>query len=200
MFDEIGENPSMSVSKLNEIRAQYELESITEAIEEEMLVENYEETIESIHEEILEPEIIEEYIFEEEDTEPEQQQENETKSCSKRPLDKTDGDKLFNFKCHECDEEFAKMQLLTAHCKSAHNTKPQIECVCGKKLSTWKRLLEHKAKHFQNDENSGFTCVQCNLNYKTLQAYEKHKEKKHGENAEKFICSRELLCDCYEYL
>jgi uncharacterized C2H2 Zn-finger protein len=37
-----------------------------------------------------------------------------------------------------------------------------------------------------------FKCFECNLQYKSLNSYEKHLVKKHGKNEQKFICSRKL--------
>lgn len=104
----------------------------------------------------------------------------------KEKMPRSEIEKLYSFKCHVCDEEFSKMQNLTDHCKNLHNVAPQVDCHCGKKLSTWKRLMDHRLRHKGNDE---LQCLDCKLIYKTQQAYEKHVEKKHGKNAIKFICS-----------
>lgn len=196
MFEEL--EGVKSLDEINAIRSRYDLEpgiilddqndpnssQLPLLVKDESVI--YTESIEIDDSEVIDEEIIEtEYIIEEhlDDSETER---NLTK---KQSQNKSDIEKLYQFKCHECNQEFTKMNLLSVHCKQEHNTKPQVECLCGKKLSTWKRLMDHKARHFK-DENA-LKCAECNLHYKTAAAYEKHLEKKHGDNAEKFICSRE---------
>ena len=202
MFGEIYGNKSLD--EINSIRSRYNLElgtiieenhensfgQINLIVKDECDIHN--ESIEIDDSEIIEQEVIEEeFIIEEHLEEADVKDFNiidSKKALKKQSINKTDLEKLYQFKCHECNEEFMKMHPLAVHCKQEHNTKPQVECLCGKKLSTWKRLMDHKARHFK-DENP-YRCNECNLHYKTIAAYEKHLEKKHGENAEKFICSR----------
>ncbi len=68
-------------------------------------------------------------------------------------LEKTDEEKLFDFTCHVCRREFVKMRHLMDHCKTEHNCLAQVNCVCGKVLATWNRLLVHKRKHFPDRPN-----------------------------------------------
>lgn len=197
MFTELDENKSLD--DINTIRSRYNLDPgiiieetndstyghIVVNVEEEICTES----IENDESEIIEQEIIEEdFKIEEHFTETDNL--SNKKIHKKQSPNRNEIEKLYQFKCHECNLEFPKMHSLTIHCKQEHNTKPQVECLCGKKLSTWKRLMDHKARHFKDD--NAFKCAECNLHYKTLAAYEKHLEKKHGENAEKFICSRKL--------
>ncbi|XP_070490842.1 gastrula zinc finger protein XlCGF26.1-like [Chironomus tepperi] len=201
MFGELCGNKSLD--EINSIRSRYNLEvgtiieenhdnsfgQIHVIVKDEPDIHN--ESIEIDDSEIIEQEVIEEeFIIEEHLEEADVKDFNiiDKKALKKQSINKTELEKLFQFKCHECNEEFMKMHPLAVHCKQEHNTKPQVECLCGKKLSSWKRLMDHKARHFK-DENP-FRCTECNLHYKTIVAYEKHLEKKHGENAEKFICSQ----------
>ncbi|CRL07503.1 CLUMA_CG020469, isoform A [Clunio marinus] len=109
-----------------------------------------------------------------------------TNRKTKEKNEQTDTEKLYEFKCHVCNEEFTKMPLLTRHCHAVHQTTPQVLCFCGTFLSSWKRLMAHKSKHIKDD--NGFKCNKCSISYKTLSAYEKHLNTKHGPNAVKFIC------------
>lgn len=101
---------------------------------------------------------------------------------------KTENEKLYEFKCHVCGQEFSKMQVLSAHCRIEHQTQAQVSCWCGKLLSSWKRLMAHKSKHIQ--DNDEFACKLCSISYKKKSAFDKHVKTKHGPNAEKFICSQ----------
>lgn len=111
----------------------------------------------------------------------------ENESFQVEKMTKSEIEKLYQFKCHVCFEEFSKMQQLTTHCKKDHKEAAQVECICGKRLSSWKRLMDHRTRHFKDKD--GYKCNECKLNYKTQQAYDKHMRTKHGENAIKFICS-----------
>lgn len=118
---------------------------------------------------------------------PSPSQDNRRKSYRRKNLEKTENEKLYEFKCHICDLEFSKMQLLSAHCRSSHQTNPQVLCWCGVVLSTWKRLMAHKSKHIKEDDE--FNCSKCNISYKTKSAFEKHNLTKHGPDAVRFMCA-----------
>jgi Zinc-finger double-stranded RNA-binding/Zinc finger, C2H2 type len=178
MFEEILLEPS--TSNLNAIRAKYELlpiieENDLEKTEEESMV-FYEEGNDDFQAEyIIEEEHLEDHL------------EEAAEKCNK-PATKENIERLFLFKCHVCCEEFPKMQQLSTHCKSIHNETPLVECVCGKILSSWKRLMDHRARHLK-DENE-YKCTECKLSYKTQLAYQKHIEKKHGKyEVNKFVCT-----------
>lgn len=106
----------------------------------------------------------------------------------RKNLHKTENEKLYEFKCHKCAEEFPKMQMLSSHCRSEHQTIPQVLCWCGTVLSTWKRLMAHKSKHI--NEADEFTCGLCRISYKKKSAFDKHNATRHGPDAERFICSQ----------
>lgn len=82
--------------------------------------------------------------------------------------------------------EFPKMSLLAAHCKNSHNCLPQVNCVCGKTLGTWKRLLIHKRKHLK--ESNGFQCSECSMFYLRKSSLEAHILSKHGPDKKVFEC------------
>lgn len=101
-------------------------------------------------------------------------------------LEKTEAEKLFKFKCHICDEpEYTKMFLLKAHCQKLHNCLPSVQCTCGKMLSTWRRLLIHKEKHFPR-ENCQTKCSDCGLVFANLKNLDNHIEKAHKNT---YVCS-----------
>lgn len=92
------------------------------------------------------------------------------------PTEKTEDEKLFTFQCHICSHpEFLKMKLLSMHCRQIHSSLPQVRCCsedCGAVLSTWRRLLIHKEKHFPNEER--LRCPECLKVYSTLAGLERH--------------------------
>jgi hypothetical protein len=102
------------------------------------------------------------------------------------PTIKTEEEELFTFQCHICPHpEFLKMKLLTLHCKTIHGCLPVVKCCsdkCEATLSTWRRLLIHKEKHFPS--SNSFKCPQCPMVYKHATALNKHIES-HKRN---FIC------------
>jgi hypothetical protein len=125
-------------------------EQIEEIYEDEEIIQNVEE---EIYLEALEAETeTEETIFQDEE--------------SFKKLDKTEDEKYFRFQCHICDEpEFQNMRSLTNHCKSIHDALPLVKCCsenCNSVLSTWRRLLIHKEKHFPSETSSKFRCDSCN--------------------------------------
>lgn len=113
---------------------------------------------------------------------------SKTSKSQKRTVKRTENEKLYEFKCHICGVEFSKMQLLTTHCKSSHQSFPKVLCWCGAVLSTWKRLMSHKSKHLK--QNDQFSCTECKISYKTRIAFEKHFSMKHGPDKERFICTQ----------
>lgn len=157
----------------------------------------YEETGEEIVTESLEGEssliIQEDFVVEEEiyleqldedsevieyshDDPDEVSQKRKNHSSSNR---KTEEEKLFCFSCHICSNlEFQNMKALAGHCKEFHNCMPQVKCCsdeCDSVLSTWRRLMIHKEKHFPNDDK--LRCPQCQKVYITAAGLEKHIEK-----------------------
>lgn len=102
-----------------------------------------------------------------------------------------DDEKLFTFICHKCDvAEFDKMYQLSSHTRSKHNCLPQVKCFCDKFISTSKGLMRHRAKHFPKPTD--LRCSACNKLFKTHEWLKKHFEKFHGNNKQRFICSREF--------
>lgn len=135
--------------------------------------------------EFINEEYIEEHLQEEPPTpDPEKLK----RRPQKKNLQKTENEKLYEFKCHKCPQEFPKMQMLSSHCRSEHQTNPQVLCWCGTVLSTWKRLMAHKSKHINEAEE--FTCEICRISYKKKTAFEKHYESRHGPDAVRFICTQ----------
>lgn len=101
--------------------------------------------------------------------------------------EKTEDEKLFQFKCHICSHpEFLKMKALLLHCRQKHNCLPRVSCCsqeCGAILSTWRRLLIHKDKHFPDD--SLLRCQECMKSYATVAGLERHQLR----HKIRFICS-----------
>lgn len=88
----------------------------------------------------------------------------------------TDVERMFSFQCHLCShEEFTKMNLLARHCKEVHNALPMVKCCsdeCETVLSTWRRLMIHKEKHFPHDDQ--IKCNECQKVYSSEARLEKH--------------------------
>jgi uncharacterized Zn-finger protein len=84
------------------------------------------------------------------------------------------------------------MTTLSAHCRKIHDCLPEVMCYCGKTLSTWKRLLVHKQKHFP--EKFQYECDECRMVYKLKTSYLNHLKSKHGPDAKKFICTECSKC------
>lgn len=80
------------------------------------------------------------------------------------------------------------MPQLIRHCREFHNCIPKVNCICGKQLSTWKRLMIHKNKHFPDQVT--FDCKECKMSYKLKSTYESHMLQKHGPNAIKLGCTK----------
>lgn len=78
---------------------------------------------------------------------PSKSDSNLKRIAGRKKLEKTEAEKLFEFICHVCKQEFNKMNFLSNHTKSEHDCLPQVSCLCGKLLGTWKRLMTHKQKH-----------------------------------------------------
>lgn len=100
--------------------------------------------------------------------------------------EKTEDEKLFTFQCHLCyHPEFTKMNILSLHCKQVHNSSPRVLCCyaeCGAVLSTWRRLMIHKEKHFPNDDQ--LRCSECLKVYITPAGLLRHME----SHKLRFIC------------
>ncbi|CAO1437229.1 unnamed protein product [Diamesa tonsa] len=71
--------------------------------------------------------------------------------------------KNFEFICHICRIEFKGLRPLAKHTKEEHNCKPQVECVCGKKIFNNQTLINHREKHFH--QSPAFTCKSCSKAY-----------------------------------
>jgi KRAB domain-containing zinc finger protein len=84
------------------------------------------------------------------------------------------------------------MSQLSSHCRKSHQCLPQVHCLCGKSLSTWKRLLIHKQKHFP--EKFDYECKECKMVYKMKASFLNHMKQKHGPDARKFVCSQCARC------
>ena len=178
----------LTLQRLNTYRDHFSLTRIPEVKKEQTHFDYLEQDSESEAEVIEEPQIIEEFYEDEEIIEnvaneiylednlelDESMQSEETIYSSEDVGDlyqkshgraeKTEDEKLFNFKCQICVEEFINMRLLTQHCKSVHNTIPLVKCCsesCGKTLSTWRRLIIHKEKHFPNENSAKLRCEIC---------------------------------------
>lgn len=189
MFNELnqhqGENP-LSLEELNLVRTHFGLSQCTEFVEDDLegvTVQPNSEIKEEIDQDVVQ--FIDECGSEIDDKQ--ETSNSKRKSYHKRNLEKTESEKLYEFKCHICDLEFPKMQLLSVHCRSIHQTSPKVLCWCGAILSTWKRLMAHKSKHIKEDDEYG--CKNCKISYKTKSAFEKHNILKHGPDAVKFMCS-----------
>lgn len=84
------------------------------------------------------------------------------------------------------------MSQLTNHCRRLHACLPEVVCYCGKTVSTWKRLLVHKQKHFP--EKFAYECKECKMVYKMKASYLNHMKQKHGPDAKRFVCSQCAKC------
>jgi hypothetical protein len=92
----------------------------------------------------------------------------------------TENEKFFTFQCHICDNLiFSQFRDLQNHTKNVHNALPQVACCsqkCGKILSTWRRLMIHKEKHFPSPSDDVLRCEQCYRIFTTEAGFEKHKK------------------------
>lgn len=176
-----------------EIEEKDDEEIVTEILDEaesSLIVQDEEFSIE---EEVFMEEEVEDYITEDNITEDFNQQSQprpQQKIFAKQRnlvTEKTEDEKLFTFQCHLCTQpEFLKMKLLALHCKEIHDCLPLVHCCspdCEAVLSTWRRLLIHKEKHFPNDEN--LRCPECQKVYVTTAGFNKHMEKHNL----RFVCS-----------
>lgn len=97
----------------------------------------------------------------------------------------TENEKLFNFQCHICENLiYSKFRDLLNHAKKIHNCLPQVVCCskkCGKILSTWRRLMIHKEKHFPSPSDAVLRCDECYRIFTTNSGFEKHKKVRGGE-------------------
>lgn len=162
--------------------------------EDEILTETIEELDSSL---IVKDEYeIEEEVYLEEEIQDESQETetyyfDEHESLVSKPrsevLSQTDDEGLFSFQCHACNQPaYLKMKQLAQHCKNNHNCLPQVKCCsseCDAVLSTWRRLMIHKEKHFPNYDR--LRCPQCQKVYMTEAGFEKHKK----SHSVRYICS-----------
>lgn len=188
MFTEVkGSNKD----QINSIRMQYELPPLPTEIYEDndqvQIIMKFEDSENIVHSITMINNESEDFIVEEHLEDDNEDSFEMTEDSNDREQSKEDINKLYKFNCHVCNEEFTKMKDLTLHCKTSHETLPQVECFCGKRLNSWKRLIDHRVRHFK--EENQYNCFHCKLNYKTLPALQKHLENKHGENAVKWVCS-----------
>lgn len=163
--------------------------AIEAKVEEEELI--YEEVMDQETSTVVEEEYLEEEIYPFDDTEYDNENDIEQEIIEETIAEyddddddvhsfstKTDYEKLFVFKCHLCTHpEFTKMADLTQHCKEEHNSLPSVRCCsdeCGKMLSTLRRLIIHKEKHFP-DANA-LKCDTCHRVFSTKSGFEKHKK------------------------
>lgn len=204
MFNELHqyESTHWTLDEIANIRKRYgltekaETQEHSDANEEHEYIKDEEVIVEYIDEN-LETENNDEELFEDHPTVDVQEDDlDDPKSDSlyqkpcpqRRKYEKACNEKLYDFSCHLCGEEFSKMQLLSSHCRLVHQTIPQVMCWCGSHLSTWKRLMAHKSRHIKEEDD--LKCSICKISYKTSQSLEKHITSKHGPNAEKFVCSQ----------
>lgn len=114
-------------------------------------------------------------------------QELELRGQTTTSNEKTEDEKLFQFQCHVClHPEFLKMKALSMHCRQDHNCLPRVKCCspeCDALLSTWRRLLIHKDKHYPDE--SLIRCQECMKTYATMAGLERHKMR----HKLRFICS-----------
>lgn len=175
---------------------EYNLEPEEEALEDETV--EMDSSMKREEEEIYEEEVYEEEIEELLDdsqfsvsyvTDSFEEKYKPPQSFSRRSdmTTKTDDEMLFTFQCHLCAQpEFLKMRLLTMHCRKMHNCLPLVKCCsddCDAVLSTWRRLMIHKEKHFPNYER--LRCSECYKVYMTEAGLNKHRE----SHKQLFICN-----------
>jgi hypothetical protein len=80
------------------------------------------------------------------------------------------------------------MGYLKTHCNTKHNCPPQVICICGKILATWKRLVIHKAKHFP--QSTKYKCAICSMSYQKQSTYDAHMQSKHGPGKKVHVCKQ----------
>ena len=93
-----------------------------------------------------------------------------------------------SFQCHICHLKYVKMCFLSSHTRHVHNCLPQVKCLCGKILGTWKGLMLHRKKHYP--EKVEYECKECNKGYQLKVTYETHMRTKHGPLSKKLACSQ----------
>lgn len=180
-FEYIEESETRSIEEDSESRNLIAYE------DEAMIQEDY-GVVEEIYLEPVEAIEGDESMEDEVPCEPQKCSHNPRKKLQKsNSLEKSEDEKLFTFQCHICPQlEFINMKLLSLHCKSTHNCLPLVKCCsesCNASLSTWRRLLIHKEKHFPSDDK--FRCNECSRFYVSATALAKHIESHNF----RFICS-----------
>lgn len=132
MFDEIQQDEELTNDQIIDIRSRYGLEIKLENLpEEEMLADDGEEDDRSEYVLLADTEFNEECT--EDDVESELDEGEKSKPVRSRKTYKTRTEKsanerLYEFKCHVCNEEFIKMKLLSEHCRSEHQQLPRVLC------------------------------------------------------------------------
>lgn len=205
-------DPDLTITRINAYREHFNLDPIIIAeIEIEIATADdkveTEENLESLEEESIVIESLEESLIIEDEFEveeevyieleeecqisedsPNAEVDNPLQKISALRLRKTENEKLFNFRCHICsDQEFENMRLLGKHCKESHNCLPKVKCCsddCSAVLHTWRRLMIHKEKHFPNDDQ--IKCPECQQVFVTTVGLEKHMKK----HLTALICSK----------
>lgn len=80
--------------------------------------------------------------------------------------------KIRNYKCSECDKEFASKRVLNNHINSHHKTERLYECIiCKKRFSTDSGLYNHKRIH---EIDFKFACNICDKQFKFRAQLDKH--------------------------
>lgn len=194
----------LSITRLNAYRSHFNLSSMITAEEVFLMPESYKlepESEESFETEALEEETInevtevglEDCVYEEEVYINDEEQLDENiiyiaQEAEPNALNqKTEEERFFYFGCHLCDhEEFPKFKLLAQHCKISHSSMPKVKCcfdACDSVLSTWRRLIIHKEKHFPSSDR--LRCSTCQKPYSSVTALQNHIESHNNQ----FICT-----------
>lgn len=86
--------------------------------------------------------------------------------------------KPFVFKCHLCSvDPFEQMHSLSNHTRQVHKSLPKVACTCGRFLSTWESLMNHKRKH--SSQQRTFKCSECDSCFRTKTGLSIHIKFKH---------------------
>ncbi|KAG5673972.1 hypothetical protein PVAND_003968 [Polypedilum vanderplanki] len=171
--------------------ALYEVDYLEEEDGEEMdysLTENQQHDDENVEQEYIVEDLIDE--DEEQENEDEVYQETESENINSKLLRE---EELYTYTCHICFENFERMCFLTNHTRQQHDCLPQVACTCGKLLSTWESLMNHKRKH--SSEVGEWICALCDARFITktgLSIHIKFKHEKQRKNYNCKICNKEF--------